>query len=77
MSDLSLDPHMVCCARLRMSHLAHWHGPVAEMDVSRLEFAISLSKMQAYSARWRSQTLITALSSHFERKFLFNIFHDF
>ena len=57
-----------------MSHLAHWHGEVAELDFSRIEFAISLGKLQAQSAQWRRQTLLTALSANFESEY-FLVFH--
>lgn len=62
---------MLNCARIRLSHLGHWHGETAEVDISRIEYAISLSKEQAHSARWRKQTLSTALSSHVESKYFF------
>ena len=68
---------MVNCARIRMSHLAHWHGPSAEIDVARLEFAISLSPTQAHSARWRQQTLSVVLSANFERELYVNPLFDF
>ena len=76
MSDLAIDPHMLNCARIRLSHLGHWHGDTAEVDISRIEYAISLSKEQAHSARWRKQTLSTALSSHVESKFLLNLSYN-
>ena len=69
-TKLSLDEERLYCARVRLSHLAHWRNSVSEeVEFSRFEFCISLGAAEAHAAQWRMQTISVLLSEHVRRKF--------
>ena len=57
-----IDPDRLNSARIRLSRLGHWNSGDEEVSFDRLEFAISLSRAQYSSSKWRIQTLNTLMT---------------